>query len=54
MNIWDTLGLSAQQGLLAVAAALATTLLLAAGVILRRSRVEQKASLGLVERKVDR
>ena len=54
MNIWDTLGLSAQQGLLAVAAALATTLLLAAGVILRRSRAEPQRALGLVDRKVDR
>jgi hypothetical protein len=54
MSIWDTLGLSAQQGLLAVAASLATACLLAARVILRRSRAEQKSALGLHDRKGDR
>jgi hypothetical protein len=54
MNIWNMLGLSPQQGLLAVTAALATTCLLAARVILQRSRVPQKSALGLLDRKVDR
>ena len=51
MNLLDTLGLSAQEGLLAAAAGLATALLLAAAVFLRRSRAEQKSSLGLDDRK---
>lgn len=54
MSIWHALGISAQQGLLAVAAALATTFLLATRVILQRSRAEQKSALGLLDRKVDR
>lgn len=51
MNLWDALGVSSQGGLLAAAAGLVTALLLAAGVILRRSRAEPKSGLGLHDRK---
>lgn len=51
MNILDTLGLSAQGGLLAAAAGLATVFLLAARLILLRSRAEPKSALGLLDRK---
>lgn len=51
MNLWDTLGVSAQGGLLAAAAGLVTAVLLAAGVFLRRARAEQKSGLGLDDRR---
>ena len=51
MNLWDTLGVSAQGGLLAVAAGLVTAALLAAGLFLRRSRAERKNGLGLLTRR---
>jgi hypothetical protein len=50
MNLWDALGVSSQQGLLAAAAFLGTAILIAAGVILSRSRPERKSGLGLHDR----
>ena len=47
MDLWNALGVSPQQGLLAAAGAIVTAFAFAAFVLLRRSRGESKVGLGL-------
>jgi len=50
MNLWETLGVSPTQGLLAAALGLVAACVWAAVAYVRRSRAESRVGLGLEDR----
>lgn len=47
MDLWHAMGISRETGLIAVACGVVAALLLAAGLVVRRSRVGERAGLHL-------